>query len=207
MAELDLVLSKEEQKFQEYLNYLKELAAPTPPKTTLISNKGEHHASILMGALMCHTEHSLKMYCMGLTPTILHAGEDENESTAYWTVFQNFFNRGIEQIDGNVQIIVQKTDWEKCRPFEIVRESLQHHQGKIKIKVENDLSREVVNSYWGKKEAINFSIYDDVAYRLEYEPEQHKAIASFNDRAISKELSSVFDKMFAVADNYNYHIN
>lgn len=207
MAELNLTLSKEELKFQEYLNYLKELAAPNPPKSTLISNKGEHHASILMGALLCHTEHNLRMYCMGLTPTILHDGGEANDSTAYWNEFKSFFSNKVNQLDGKIQILVQKKDWENCEPFNIVRESCQKHQGKIEIKVENTSSREVVNTYWGKDDPINFSIYDNVAYRLEFDPEQHKAIASFNDSVISTELSSVFDKMFEKADCYNYRIN
>lgn len=201
MAELNLILSKEEQKFQEYLNYLKILAEPTPPKATLISNKGERHASILMGALLNHTEKCLKMYCTGLTPTILH-GEGE-ECTAYWRVFIDFFEKTVDHFgNGSVQILVQSKAWENYPPFEVVKNAMKQYPNKIEIKVENSKSREIVNNYWGKDDSINFSIYDKNAYRLEYEPSKHKAIASFFDPRISNELTLVFDKMFVLADKY-----
>ena len=204
MAELKLELSKEEQKYQDYFEYLKDLAATEPPQTTLISNKGEHHASILLGALLCHTERGLKMYCTGLTPTILHK-EGEN-STAYWTVFQDFFNNKVGQFkDDQIKILVQSKEWENCAPFKIVKESIKKYPKKIEIKVENAKSKCIVKNYWGKDESINFSIYDGKAYRLEYEPKQHKAIASFNDKKISKELTDVFDEMFKVADEYKFY--
>lgn len=204
MAELNLELSKEEQKLEGFLNYLKELAAPDPPQATLISNKGHLHASILLGALLCHTEHSLKMYCTGLTPAILHGDEEgeENTGTAYWKVFQDFFNTRVGQLDGQIKILVQSKEWENCPPFKIVIASMLKYPQKIEVKVENVESRKVVTKYWGKNESINFSIYDGKAYRLEYEPKPHIAIASFNDEKMSKELTGVFDDMFKVADKY-----
>lgn len=203
MAELNLELSKEENKLVEYLNYLKELAKNDPPKATLISNKGELHASILLGSLLYLTKNKLKMYCTGLTPSLLHGNEGNDDSTAYWKVFQEFFNNRVGNFkDDHIEILVQSKQWENDPPFEVVRKSMREHPQKIKVKVENENSRKVVRDYWGKNESINFSIYDDNAYRLEYEPKQHIAIASLYDKKMNQELTNVFDNMYKVADEY-----
>lgn len=201
MAELRLELSKEEQRYADYLKYLQSLAAPESPLPTSISNKGKHHASILMGALLYHTETRLRMYCTGLTPTILHGNEDD--STAYWRVFQDFFQNRVANFGNNtIKIIVQSRKWENDLPFNVLKKSIQQYPGKIEVRVENSQSKKIVNKYWGKDESINFSVFDNTAYRLEYEPGQHIAIASFNDVKVCNELITVFDDMFRVADKF-----
>ena len=65
------------------------------------------------------------------------------------------------------------------------------------------MSKNILDDYWGKdKKPIDFSVYDEIAYRLEYDPEQFKALASFHNKDISSELTSVFDNMFDVASPF-----
>lgn len=206
------ILEKQEEKdLQYYREYLDGLAKKNPVSSEIFTNKGKVHASILMATLLINTEHRLDMYCQGLRPGIL-CGRDENDEDgyrgAYWKAFKDFFNTSIksnEFKERSVRILIQDDQWINNMPFKEVGKALRDDITKDKVIVKHILpqARDLIEKSLGKKEDTNynFSIYDDRAFRLEYEPNEYLAIGSFNDPSWCNLLREMFDYAFNSAQD------
>lgn len=214
---VDLVTS-EEQEYEYYRDYLNGLAQSNPVSTEIFNNSGEIHASILMATLLANTEKKLNMYCQGLRPGILcgmNEGDGMGLEGTYWQTFRSFFNEKISKNnfgENSVRILIQKVDWVDYQPFKVVRSALKScNTGKCKkivvklIEKENEKKIESLlgniknNDKESDESDYNFSVYDDKAFRLEYEPNKYRAIGSFNCESWSSQLNGIFDKAFSSA--------
>ncbi len=203
-------LEKQEEKdLQYYREYLDGLAKKNPVSSEIFSNKGKVHASILMATLLINTEHRLDMYCQGLRPGIL-CGKDENDEDgyrgAYWKAFKDFFNTSIKSGafgKESVRILIQDEQWINNMPFKVVGKALRDNvtKDKVIVKIISSQARDLIEQSLGKKENTNynFSIYDDNAFRLEYEPDDYLAIGSFNDPSWCNLLREMFNYAFSNA--------
>lgn len=197
---------KEEQDLTYYQEYLDGLAQRDPVSSEVFTNKGRAHASILMATLLANTEHNLDMYCQGLRPGILCGKSEEDPEGykgAYWAQFQEFFTNTIKSDafeKESVRILIQDKQWIGNMPFKIIGKALQNEitKSKIRVKVISTEARNLIEESLGKKENTNynFSIYDNKAFRLEYEPNEYLAIGSFNDSSWCKLLGEMFNYAF-----------
>lgn len=196
-------LKKESEKaLKSYQVYLDGLAQKDPVSSEIFTNKGKEHASILMATLLANTEHSLDMYCQGLRPGILcgkQEGDGEGFEGAYWQEFKKFFDETItsEQFKENsIRILIQNEQWLENAPFQKISSALRNEKTskKITVKVIKDEDKLQIENSLGKKVAsnYNFSIYDEKAFRLEYEPDVYQAIGSFNSPSWCELLSNMF---------------
>lgn len=201
----------EERALQYYLDYLIGLA--NKKSVEIFSNKGEAHASILMATLLANTEKSVSMYCQGLRPGILSGENDEDPkgwNGAYWAEFKKFFDKTIKSAafgSNSVRLLIQSENWLKNQPFKIVAKSLQDNEtkDKIKVKIIKPENRDMIENLLGKKNGkninYNFSVFDNKAFRLEYDPDEYRAIGSFDDVAWCNLLNNLFEKAYKQADD------
>ena len=204
---------KEELDLASYQSYLYRLASQDPTSSDIFSNKGLAHASILMATLMANTEHKIDMYCTGLRPGIL-CGRDENDPNgfkgAYWEEFKKFFSETIRSKDfpeNSIRILIQRDDWIDNAPLRLVGNALRDNstRNKIKVKIITPESKQQIENALGKPDNdnvnYNFSIFDDKAFRLEYEADTYRALGSFNSSSWSKMLSKMFEDAFEKAND------
>lgn len=199
------LLNEEEKKLSSYKEYLEDLAINN--NNGVIFNAGKAHASILMATLLANTCKSLKMYCTGLRPDILDGFQG-----SYWDVFQKFFERiDSEHFKKNsIQILLQEDDRieemkknpDKITPFSILKKATKKFPNIIVIKkIKADGKKKIEDDLGGLPQVksdynINFSVFDNKAFRLEYMPKEYKAIGSFDNVDWCKRLSCCFDGVF-----------
>ena len=198
-----------EKALKLYQDYLDGLARKNPVSSEIFSNKGVDHASILMATLLANTDHLMDMYCQGLRPGILcgvKEGDNKGAEGAYWHEFKKFFQERIKSNDftnGSIRILIQKKDWIQNAPFRIIGEALADSSinEKIQIKIISDEARFGIEKALGQAKDVNynFSIYDRKAFRLEYEPDNYRALGSFNSPSWCSLLLELFNNAFATA--------
>ena len=204
---------EKEKELESYHSYLNGLASQDPTSSDIFSNKGVAHASILMATLMANTDHKIDMYCTGLRPGIL-CGRDENDPDgfkgAYWEEFKKFFSETIKSVgfkDNSIRILIQEDDWINNAPFRLIGNALRddNTKNKIKVKIISEESKQQIENVLGKPDKdninYNFSIFDEKAFRLEYEADSYRALGSFNSSSWSRMLSKLFQDAFDKADD------
>lgn len=194
----------EEKQSSDYIEYLNnKVKNRIKNKGDLFYNEGKTYASLLMATLLSNTHDSLKMYCTGLRPGILcgkHEGDGLGYEGAYWEAFKEFFTEyNINNFKGKIQILIQTKKWLHNLPFKKVFECKRKCPGKIEIG-------------WIRKKGIgnlfaplnycrglgknNFAIFDERAYRIEYDPDRFLANGSFYDPKMCSFLAGIFDEEF-----------
>lgn len=171
-----------------------------------------------MATLLANTEHKLKMYCQGLRPGILcgkNEGDGEGFEGAYWEVFKTFFSETLKSKHNDFQedcirILIQDTKWLNNQPFNIISKALNDPitASKIVVKKIRDKEREKIESILGNENYsnYNFATFDDKAFRLEYEPNEYKAMGSFNNPSWCTTLNTLFDYAFNNAEDITRYV-
>lgn len=204
--ELELV-TEDEKKLSYYREYL--LKLKREQSNEIFTNKGEAHASILMGTLLESTRKSLSMYCVGLRPGILcgrleEQGNENGYQGFYWKVFKHFFTETIKEErfkEESIKILIQDDKYLQYQPFKIVKNAYDCPETKRKIVVKKitESCESRIKKILGGDEStdkFNFSVFDDDKFRLEYDPDNYMAIGSFNDKSWNKILKQLFDEAF-----------
>ena len=210
------LIKEEEFQLKDYQSFLDKLAHQNPVSSDIISNKNPAHASILMATLLANTEHSMRMYCTGLRPALLcgkKEGDGQGFEGAYWEEFKNFFNKTIKNKDfksNSIKILIQQNNWIENAPFRIVSEALKNKdtKNKMQVKLITPAWKEKIEETLGKQNGYNynFAIFDEKAFRLEFDAENYQALASFNNKTWSDILLGLFEKAFENANDITEEI-
>ena len=196
--------TEKERKSVEYLSYLGKMFKDREQhEGELFYNSEDVFASLLMAALLKNTNHSLKMYCTGLRPGILcgrREGDGLGYEGAYWEAFKDFFSeKNIRKFSpGSIKILIQTDRYKSYLPFRKVFKCMENCPGIIEVKLIRkngirDLFRFLNTGGLGKN---NFAIFDDKAYRIEYDMDKYLSSGSFYDPEKCKILREMFDKEF-----------
>lgn len=180
-----------EKSLQDYKAYLERLLKNK--SETIFTNSGKEHASILMSMLVSNTDRQVRMYATGLKPELI-------TTSPYFEEFKRLFtdNRSIN----SVKILVETTDYIKERPFQIVQNALIENKDnnnsskQIEVRRITEECKNIIKRTLDLS-SCNFAVFDDNMFRLEYEPTQYKAFASFNHLEMSSKLSELFDTAFS----------
>lgn len=203
-------IKPEEISATGYIDYLSEkIEHRKENEGDIFYNDGKRFASLLMATLLQNTHESLKMYCTGLRPGILcgkKEGDGRGYEGAYWDAFKNFFSDKNEIFKKNgtnkIQILIQTKKWLHYMPFKKVAKCMENHPGYIQVRHirKNGIAHlfDYLNIDKGGKN--NFAIFDDKAYRIEYNPDRFFAEGSFYDPKMCKYLGGIFDYEFENAD-------
>lgn len=182
---------------EDYQNYLIQLVESK--SSEIFTNGGIEHAAILMATLFDNTNNQIRMFCHGLKPQLFETGRYKDAVVKYLDYFPY----------KTIRILVETEEYLDQKPF-----SLFYSQKLVRIKREKAEKLEE-NSY-GKSIEIkvlretdkdnifkelstnhcNFSVFDDDKFRLEIDPENYRAIGSFNSKGQAKVLITLFDDAF-----------
>lgn len=197
------LINEKEHAIKYYQAFLDRLAQGDTISSEIFTNRGEAHASILMATLLANTTKKLKLYCRGLSPGIL-CGKTEGDGNgfegAYWNEFKSFFKDRKKYESIQVEILIQNTKWLYNMPFNIISEAIK--TSKIQVKKIKDDSKKRIESLLGNAngENYNFAIFDEKAFRLEYNPNNYQAMGSFHNPSWCRLLTYLFDEAFQKAD-------
>ena len=180
----------EEFNIEYYQDFLDKMASSA--NSDVLSNKGVAHASLLSATLLRNTNNSLLMYT-DFRPDLL-CGKRERSGQGfegiYWYEFKKFFKERLKSgcfRPESVKIILKNDDYIDNEPIRIISEALNCAEtcDKIVIYKATPAARAQVEEILGRQEDkeeshYDFSVYDTNMFRLEFEADTYKSLASFN---------------------------
>lgn len=168
-----------------YKAYLEELARTN--SSDLFSNGGKEHASILMSVLFNSAQKIVRMYCNGFKPDLIR-------TEPYWSTLNKF----LEDKNKILLVLVETKDFLNAEPLQLLKKikSLRQNRETIIVKLIQAKDKDAISSHFDS-EHCNFSVFDDNKFRFEYDPEDFKAIGSFNRKEICDKLIPLFDNAFS----------
>lgn len=174
----------------EYRDYLTRLVTEKSP--LLFSNGGKEYASILMSILLDNTTKSVCMFCEGFKPDLIM----END---YWQAL----NRYLNKTEKSLRVLVNSDEYINEKPLQTLFEKKKDGNGaSIEVRLINKKGREKIQAQFNG-ELNNFAVFDDNMYRLEYVPQDYKAIGSFNCPKDTQLLLRLFNEVFEQSSEIN----
>jgi len=177
-----------EKKLQEYQKFLESLIKSK--ETSIFTNGGIDHASVLMSVLFNYTQTKVRMYCRGLYPELTARPR-----------YLDSFKKLLESDKIAIQLLVDDYDNIDKPAFKALIDAWRERTNKnkndksIEFKCIQDTDRKNICDELSL-DPCNFAVFDDNMFRVEISPEEFKAFGSFNDTEISKKLINLFDTAF-----------
>jgi len=160
-------------ELQDYETWLQNLA--TNKINTPVFNEGREHAAILLKTIFEHASEYVYIYCCCLRDEL--TGIED-----YYKALQNYV-----QQKKKIRVLLNgtKAEIDESRPiFQLIgRDNYKILTKKQKEQMEQKLNRQ----------NIHFTLADDCIYRMEYDIEHFKALASFNDKNVGLVLKNAFE--------------
>ena len=151
------------------------------------TNKGKHHAEIVVANLIKTAEKELLIYSGSLNKDVA------NNSYLVKTLNQ-FLESGKK-----LRLIVDSLPPEQERS-EALKQILVSENNPLRdVRIKEDIDQSFANKLsdmFSDKQAHHFMVADGRAYRLEIDAEEYKAICNFNDEKIASTLKNLIDQYF-----------
>lgn len=180
---MGLYTNEQLEKYKEYLRHLAETRS-----STIFTNGGIEHASILMSILLDNTKSVARIFCEGFKPTLVLTDPYKASLEKY-----------LEDVNKSIYVLIERDDWVNADAFKLLKDAASKRSDKVVFKKirEQDQSRmfEQLND-----QHCNFAIFDNDKFRFEYNPKEYKAFGSFNDISKSALLINIFDTAFNNAE-------
>ena len=161
-------MEEELKKYAERMQFLADKRLNSP-----VFNEGREHALILLKTIFSTAEDYIYIYCAQLRDEL--SGNEE-----YYEALENFKKKGK-----TLRIILSDADVDLNRNiFKLIgAENIRILKSEQKTMMEDNLNHL----------KAHFTLADDSIYRLEYDIENFKALASFNDKKIGMILKNAFE--------------
>ncbi len=170
-----------DQNLKEYQKYLMYLL--NNKSAAIITNGGVEHAAVLMATLFDSSQENILMFSRGLNPEL-------TDKEIYYAAFENYIKRG-----GKLSLLVETTNHKNSRMFSFLREQLKKNNDNIVIReIKEDDKKQLFENL--KSDHCNFSVFDSLMVRFEYDPKEYKAFGSFNYEEMATHLSKEFNHAF-----------
>lgn len=150
------------------------------------TNGGKEHASILLSVMYDNAQSEAKVFCEGLNPDIFVENSDLYNS------FMNYIEK-----DKEIKILM-----ESDKNLSILPASKIISKSNVEIRIINDEDKKIIFESL-HTDRCNFSIFDGKMVRLETEPDNYKAIGSFNRPDWADSLTKLFNSAFDNARKIN----
>ena len=168
---------------KSYREHLEKLLAEN--SSNIFLNGGKEYASVFISLLLNNAKSKVNMFCEGLNPEMM-AREEVMEA------FKGCIDRNVQ-----FRILMEKRDFMCEEPYRMA--SLKENVKVCLIKKE-DLDK--IDKTLGPGRC-NFSVCDDKMVRLEVNPEEYRAVGSFNKPKWAEALNKLFDESFNNATPLN----
>ena len=167
----------ESNKLTKYKEYIEKLAKDKSREIFLNATSG--HAAVAMSVLFNNTRDVALMFSHGLKP-------DVTTDEFFLKSFANYIERG-----GKLFLLLEDlTYFQEPDNFTFLKKSKDVHVKVITTESKKELLQKL------KLQDCNFDVFDNKMIRLEYSPDEYKAIASFNYAEMAEHLSKVFYEAF-----------
>ena len=166
------------EELTQYENWIKDLAASD--SSTLVFNDGQEHAAILFGTIFRTAQKRICIYCDNMCGIV-------TGTTDYYNALAECKKRGVKV---NVLLNSLDADVSKQPVFNLI------DKNEVKL-VPADKCGYIQSKLNNLN--VHFTVADGKIYRIEYDIEKFKAIASFNDEKMGDTLTKVFDEVWNVA--------
>lgn len=119
--------------------------------------------------------------------------------TDYWEAL----NRYLNKTGKTLRVLVNSDEYINERPLQTLFEKKREENGaSIEVRLINKEGREKIQAQFNG-ELNNFAVFDEDMYRLEYVPQDYKAIGSFNHPEDAKLLLRLFNDVFEQSSEIN----
>lgn len=145
----------------------------------IVLNDGADKASVLTTVLMTHAKKYVYMYSNSLNKDVT---EDANFIEAFTKILK----------DENIEVKILLNEQTNNENIQIL---LDNYNGTLNNECKIVKNKQSIENIFRNKK-IHFSVYDDVAYRLEHDIERYKADANFNNPEFSLGLKELFLYLF-----------
>lgn len=172
----DMTTMTEKDK-QEYREYLDKLADSN--SSEMFSNGGMEHAVILYSVLMSKASKICRFYCEGCNSEIWKDG--------------GFRYAMIDALSRNSDMQVKILTRQNTAPdFSWIPQNLRD---KVSLVAASDMSNSEIKKVYRDCEC-NFSMFDNMMFRYEYDINAYKAFGSFNNPLVTSQMIELFDKCY-----------
>jgi hypothetical protein len=166
---------------ESYKHYVEKISSGR--RKDIIHNVGVEHASIVLGNIFSSSEKIVRVF----------SGKMSNEVTSNKYYLQHLKNY-IYQTNGHIKILLNDSA-EPDEESEAIS-FIKNLPDEIRNRVEIRYSTESVYLGDDKSKKIHFATGDKSIFRIETDPSNHKAYASFNNSEVTADLIRVFDDLF-----------
>lgn len=153
-----------------YEKFLKELAVSN--KSDIVANKGLEHAALLLKTIFNTAQSNVDIFC-GTLRSDLSRTED------YYNSLKDCIERGVK-----VRVIFTGENTQMVP--EMIRTLFDSHRENVETK---HIHFDALTTH--------FTIADDRIFRMEYDIDNFKAYASFNDKEYTSTLAEIFNRAWA----------
>ena len=167
------------EELTQYENWINDLAASD--SSTLVFNDGHEHAAILFGTIFRTAKKRICIYCDNMCGIV-------TGTTDYYNALAECKKRGVKV---NVLLNSLETDVLRQPVFNLID---KQNEVKLVPAGKEDYIQTKLNNL-----NVHFTVADGKIYRIEYDIENFKAIASFNDEKMGDTLTNVFDEVWNAA--------
>lgn len=162
-------------ELQEYEDWLQNLADKR--MCTPVFNEGKEHAAILLKTIFKNADKYVYIYCCCLRDELTGI-EDYHEA------LEAYIKKGKK-----IHVLLNDPNVDLNRPiFQLI--------GRENIKILDETKIELIDKALNKQN-VHFTLADDCIYRMEYDIENFKALASFNDKRVGEVLKNAFERAWA----------
>ncbi len=158
------------QEYEEWLQKLAEKKVNAP-----VFNEGREHAAILLKTIFEHACEYVYIYCRCLRDEL--TGIED-----YYEALKNYIQKKKK-----IRVLLNGTESEidENRP---IFQLIGRDNYRILTKKQTEQMEQTLN-----KQNVHFTLADDCIYRMEYDIEHFKALASFNDKNVGLVLKNAFE--------------
>lgn len=175
----DLIL----KKYQEYLEYLAKMCS-----NEIFSNAGKSHASILMAIMFENTKKKARIFCEGFKADLIH-------TEPYFGALENY----LKDEKNELSVLVESDNYIDEAPVRLLKK-YNGRGASISLKKIQEADKKNIFKKLNTPHC-NFAVFDNDKFRLEYVPEEYKAMGSFNQPEKCETLINLFDNAFNEADS------
>lgn len=176
-----------DSQLKEYEVFLDNLATTKSPE--IFTNGGIQHASILMSKLLQYTNTEACFFSEGFKPELI---------MNYYESLKSYLESGKQ-----IKVLLEKNDYVNDDPFQLLVEFANKRKengdvSSIQCRLITKESRAFLENL--NSSHYNFSVFDNDKFRLEFDPENYRAMGSFNDEIRVLNLKNIFYKAFEASE-------
>jgi len=155
----------------------------------VFNHKGKAKSSYVLGTIFQHAQNYVKMFVGDFNGAI-------SDNEYYLKNLQDFLSRG-----GRIEVLIQDIRTIPPKAYKLI----SRYKGiktdeREKVVIER-INEKVLLEWENEKREMHFAIADDKMFRIEYDIDEYKGIASFNSPDVVEKLNGKFDDLMKEVNN------